>query len=306
MARNIFALGETTYDIIFKNEKPIDAKVGGSQLNTTISLGRMGLNVYLISQYGTDKVGQISGQFLEANKVSTQYITRYDGNSRVALAFLDEENNADYTFFKPEIKTDIKFPDIRKGDIILFGSSYAIKAQIRQELIPFLKKAGEKGAIIIYDPNFRKAHLKDLPKVKPLILENMALADVVKGSDEDFHNIFGAKDFNSASESLQNHSQALLVYTANKFGVDVTTPRFKKHFDIEQIKPLSTIGAGDTFNAGLIFSIISNRIAKQGLQDIKSGMWEKITNTAVLCAQHVCLSYDNYISEEFAREVLSI
>ena len=58
--RKIFGLGETVYDILFKNNQPISAKPGGSVYNALISLGRLGLNPAFISEIGDDKIENCS------------------------------------------------------------------------------------------------------------------------------------------------------------------------------------------------------------------------------------------------------
>src|SRR4030042_701960 len=99
--RNIFGIGETVFDIILKQGQPVAAKAGGSVLNAFVSLGRLGMTVHFISEYGTEPVGELIDRFLNENNVSTRYVTRYqDGKSTLALAFLDENNNASYTFYK--------------------------------------------------------------------------------------------------------------------------------------------------------------------------------------------------------------
>jgi len=77
MAR-VFSIGETVYDIIFKNAQPIAAKAGGSTLNTSVSLGRLGLNVNFVSDLGKDMIGDTILRFLTANGVATSYIEQYD------------------------------------------------------------------------------------------------------------------------------------------------------------------------------------------------------------------------------------
>ena len=125
----IFAIGETVFDIIFKNGKPASSTPGGSMLNTAVSLGRLGLDVYFISEYGKDKVGELVDNFLRTNGVSTDYVSRSDDlPSSLALAFLDDNNNADYSFYKyhPEKRLDIPFPELTHSDIVLYGSFYVI------------------------------------------------------------------------------------------------------------------------------------------------------------------------------------
>ena len=87
----VYSVGETTYDIIFRNGQPTGAVVGGSMLNTSVTLGRLGIPVNFISRMGNDQIGNLSLKFLEENGVNCDYVTRFDGNSRLALAFLDDE-----------------------------------------------------------------------------------------------------------------------------------------------------------------------------------------------------------------------
>jgi len=127
--RRIFGIGETVLDIIFKNGQPQAAKPGGSVLNSMVSMGRMGLPVSFISEYGLDDVGYLIDNFLKDNGVNTSVVNRFNkGNTSLALAFLDDKNDAHYTFYKdiPGKRLDIEFPETRKDDIIQFGSFYAI------------------------------------------------------------------------------------------------------------------------------------------------------------------------------------
>jgi len=82
----------------------------------------------------------------------------------------------------------------------------------------FIREANKKNAIVIYDPNFRKQHLHELEKLRPLILENLAHADIVRGSNEDFSFILGADDADEAYAEIGKYCKNLL-YTANKKGV---------------------------------------------------------------------------------------
>jgi len=192
--RKIYGIGETVYDIIFKDGAPQAAKPGGSVLNAMVSLGRTGLPVSFISEYGKDDVGSLIDNFLETNGVDTSCAYRYyDANTSLALAFLDDKNDAHYTFHKdfPEKRLDIEFPHLKREDILLCGSFYAVWSEIRPKFLEFIRSAADSGALVLYDPNFRKSHVSELDILKPLIIENMQIASIVRGSDEDFRNIFG-------------------------------------------------------------------------------------------------------------------
>jgi fructokinase len=301
--RKIYGIGETVLDIIFKNGQPQAAKAGGSVLNSAVSMGRMNLPVSFISEYGRDHVGKMIDEFLEGNGVDTSFIYRFaDKNTSLALAFLDEKNDAKYDFYKdfPEKRLDIEFPVVNKDDIFQCGSFYAIWPEIRDKFRKFLQQAHDRGALILYDPNFRKSHLSDLATLKPLVVENMKFASLLRGSDEDFANIFGANTPDEAWKQVSSYCKTL-VYTANAEGVYVRTPSFSGKFPVQKIKPVSTIGAGDNFNAGMLTSIYRDNILKDDLIKLGEKEWSGIIETAVSFATHVCMSYENYISEEFAR-----
>src|SRR5665811_742631 len=108
--RKIYGIGETVFDIIFKNEQPQVAKAGGAMLNSTVSLGRIGLPVSFISEYANDNVGKIIDNFLQENGVGTDFIDHFkEGKTKLALAFLNEKNDASYTFYQdyPELRLNV-------------------------------------------------------------------------------------------------------------------------------------------------------------------------------------------------------
>lgn len=302
--RKIFGIGETVLDIIFKDGQPMAAKPGGSVLNSVVSMGRIALPVSFISEYGLDDVGNLIDDFLKSNGVDSSFVYRFaDGGTSIALAFLDEKSDAHYSFYKnfPVKRLDINFPVIEKDDIVQFGSFYAIWPEIREKIRSFIQSAKERGALIVYDPNFRDSHLSDLDILRPLIIENMKMASLVRGSDEDFKNIFGVDNADLAWEEVRAYCRCL-VYTANTKGVFVRTSAFSGKFSVEKIIPLSTIGAGDNFNAGMITSIYRKGIMKEGLENLLEKEWAGLIDTAVAFATNVCMSYENYISTDFANK----
>ncbi|MCX6334010.1 MAG: PfkB family carbohydrate kinase [Bacteroidia bacterium] len=305
--RKIYGIGETVFDIIFKDGSPQAAKPGGSVLNAMVSLGRTGLPVSFISEYGSDDVGSLIDKFLNDNGVNTSYAYRYDdANTSLALAFLNEKNDARYTFYKdfPEKRLNIEFPDAGKEDIVMCGSFYAVWAEIRPQFMGFIKSAEANGALILYDPNFRKSHVSEIDKLKPLIVENMKMAGIVRGSDEDFRNMFGAGNADEAWDFVKNHCNCL-VYTASGEGVFVRTKSFSGRFPVKKINPVSTIGAGDNFNAGMMAAIYNNGITRDELAAMGEEKWKKVISTGVEFATEVCLSYENYIGFAFASRYFS-
>lgn len=303
MKRRVFGFGETVFDIIFKDGQPMAAKPGGSVLNSFVSLGRLGWNPCFISEYARDSVGQLIDSFLIENGVDTNFVNRYtDGKSALALAFLDKENNASYSFYKdfPEQRLQVLPADLDAGDVVLFGSIYASNAEVRSSVLRFLDTAKKSGALIVYDPNFRKAHISELKELKPRIVENIQYADIIRGSDEDFQLIFGIDKPEDLGSMIETSSK-ILIYTKNAGGAEVYNKSGNLEVPSEKISPISTIGAGDNFNAGILHYILEKGILKNDLQFIDNHDLLGMLRTGVRFASHVCLQYDNYISGEFAE-----
>ena len=98
--RKVIGIGETVLDIIFRNEQPISAVPGGSTFNAIISLGRSGVSTSFISETGNDRVGRNIIQFLRDNGCEADAVNMYpDSKSPLSLAFLNEQNDAEYIFY---------------------------------------------------------------------------------------------------------------------------------------------------------------------------------------------------------------
>jgi len=301
---NIYAIGEIVYDIIFRNAKPVQANPGGSMLNSAVSLSRTGLPVFFIGETGSDEVGCIINSFLTQNKVKTDYIQVYTNKkSSIALAFLDDKNDASYVFYKdyPKQRLTLELPKTKEGDIVLFGSSFALNIDVRNTLCEFIHEAKKNGATIIYDPNFRKQTSEKEALIK-LVKENISLADIVRGSDEDFQNIFGISDDSILYKLVEDNGCNHLIITKNACSIKIQTPSFEKQIKVPKINTISTIGAGDNFNAGIIYGLQKQNSKRSDLGLISPKQWDIIMETGIAFASHVCESLDNYISTEFAEK----
>ena len=297
MKRCVFALGETLLDIIFENGQPVKAVPGGSMVNAAISLGRTGIPVHLISEFGNDPVGNVIGSFLERNNVQHFWCYRYSSNkTSVAMAFLDERKNASYTFYHdiPESIPDLPLPKLTYEDIVLFGSFYSVKQQRHALVKKLLQATNRTGALSIYDPNIRSSHHGHKDEYLASILENFQLATIVKGSDEDFFHILGTR----VPEEIYSKTSYLcpfLYISQGSKDLVLMTPDFTANYQVPPIVPVSTIGAGDSFNAGLIYGLIAEGVSKTNISILTRSSWDIISAYGLEFAKAVCLSFENYV-----------
>ena len=149
----------------------------------------------------------------------------------------------------------------------------------------------EAGAWLYYDVNFRKNHIVDLPEVASNIEENMNLANLVRGSMEDFDYMYGLQDGDAIYERVSCHCQTLIL-TDGPRSIRVYSPDGCETYPVQTIETVSTVGAGDNFNAGYIYAML------QGMDDQASRI-----EMAQRWSQDVCRQIGNNISDELVATI---
>lgn len=302
--RKVIGIGETIMDIIFKDGKPTAAVPGGSVFNGIISLGRLGVPVSLISETGNDRVGDLIVDFLEDNGVEHKGVIQYqNGRSAISLAWLNEKNDAEYMFYKdyPSARLEVSWPEINSNDIVMMGSYFVLNPVLRPKVKDFLDYAREHGALIYYDFNFRSSHKHEAIKIYADMLENLEYTDIVRGSVEDLENLFGNGD------AAKVYKREIEFYCKNFLCTDaggdikLITPSVSMDFKVDKIPTVSTIGAGDNFNAGVVYGLIKYGVRRNDLANLDEGTWTKIIQCGKDLAADVCQSFNNSISKEFAE-----
>lgn len=306
--RKVIGIGETVLDIIFRDDQPSAAIPGGSTFNAMISLGRTagrdfpGTPVLMVTETGDDHVGDIVTSFMEENGVGTEAVTRNKGTqTHISLAFLDGANNAQYEFYKDHSSASLRADKVTgisfsKDDLVLFGSYFAINPRIREYTGMLLQKAHDAGAVLYYDINFRKNHIADLSDTLGNITANCRLSDIVRGSDEDFGYLFGTRD---PEEIYARHISSLcrnFICTCGGNPTHVFADGKHLVFPVLPVETVSTIGAGDNFNAGILYAMLALGI---GREQMLAADWESIISIAGQFSAEVCGSMFNYVGKEF-------
>jgi len=305
--RKVIGIGETVLDIIFRDDQPISAVPGGSTFNAIVSLGRSGVPTSFISETGNDRVGRMIIRFLEENGCDASSVNVYpDSKSPLSLAFLNEQNDAEYIFYKdhPNDRLDFNYPEVRQDDLVLFGSYYALNPVIRPQVKEFLDYAHQQGAILYYDVNFRAAHQHEVMKLTPNLLENFELADIVRGSAEDFEILFKKRSADDVYRSQIMFYTKKFIYTRAAEPVELRADGgLAKQYPVQPVDTVSTIGAGDNFNAGLLYGIIREGIMRSHFdRGLSEQQWDAIVGSALQFSAEVCGNLYNNVSTDFGDE----
>lgn len=304
--RKVIGIGETVFDIIFKGDQPVRAIPGGSTYNSIISLGRAGVPAEFISETGEDRVGRRIASFLEENGVSARSVCVHKGQkSALSLAFLNDRNDAEYVFYKDHAqdKLDFIYPDVAPDDVVLYGSYYSINPVVRGQVKAFFKYAAERGAILYYDVNFRESHKAEAAHLLGNIRENLAMADVVRGSDEDFEILFEKRGVDVVYETEISPYVNNFIYTRGAEPVEIrASSGVKASYAAKRVHAVSTVGAGDSFNAGFIYGLIRKGVTRSALRaGLSADLWGELIACAQGFSENVCQSMNNYIDEAYGE-----
>lgn len=250
---HILAIGEALIDVVITHEQP-DFPVeipGGSPANVALTLGRLDRPVALATWIGLDERGRLIDFHMYDSSVHVTGASRGASHTSTALARLDESGAASYTFDLEWAPTPpITVPPT--AQIIEAGSISAIIEPGAAAVLDALTR-GREHALVCFDPNARPSIMGEPAAALASLERFIALADVVKVSDEDIDWLTGGAPIDEVVDRWLGMGVSLVVVTRGKHGSEVATAsgvRFTKTpGDVEVV---DTVGAGDSFMGGMI------------------------------------------------------
>lgn len=299
-SRKVVGVGETVLDILFRGGQPEAAVHGGSSFNSIVSVGRAGVPCTFVGYTGADIVGRQTIEFLRANGVGTEHFQVREGEkSAVSLAFLADNGDASYIFYKepPHVSSSWTLPEMQRGDVMLFGSYYAACTGMRPLIMQMLERAEKAGSIVYYDLNFRRSHRDELESLTPVIQQNFRQSTIVRGSADDFDIMFASRDARVIYNRYIGQHCKYFICTAGAERITVCTPTGCYDFQAPPIdNVVSTVGAGDSFNAGFACALIWEGIMQEDIPSLDREAWQRLVATACRFAGETCRSKENYIA----------
>ena len=147
-----------------------------------------------------------------------------------------------------------------------------------------------------YDLNFRRNHHDELEFLMPNILENFSLSTIVRASIEDIEVVFSSRDVNNIYNVYISGNCPYFICTAGAEQITVCTPTGSYQFQAPSIADVvSTVGAGDSFNAGFSCALIWENVMLEDLPSLGRDAWQRLIATACRFAGETCRSTENYI-----------
>jgi len=288
MSQQILVIGEALVDCVYSHEGTILTEVpGGSPMNVAIGVSRLGHPALLAARFAKDPRGHAIAEHLAASGVSL--IEKASGLERTstASASLAADGSASYEFdmqwdLDPTMVPEGNYLHVHTGSI---GATLAPGAQAVREV---LQREKSHGASISYDPNARP-HIMGTPDdVRDQMEAIIALSELVKASDEDIEWLYPDMSLESVVAHWQALGPDLVVVTQGASGVSAFSPIHSVVLPTMATSVVDTIGAGDSFMAGLLVALADRNLLGQDVSAARRSLVEsdlrEIVSFALSCA----------------------
>ena len=249
MGDTALVVGEALIDIVEHQGQALGEHVGGSPLNVAVGLALLGRRVEFLTWIGGDRRGQRIADYLHDSGVHLAAGSTGASRTATAVAELDENGSATYTF---DIDWQISPSAAPEETLVLHTGSIAAALEPGSSGVDELIDKHKTTATITFDPNIRSAFFENAEQALSRVEAVVARSDVVKASDEDMRLL--APD--SSSEQLAARwltlGPAIVAVTFGADGSYAVCADGEQRISAYPAEVVDTVGAGDSFMTGLI------------------------------------------------------
>ncbi len=245
-------IGEALVDVVRRGADAPVAHPGGSPLNVAVGLARLGIPATLHSSFGADAHGLAIAEHLAASDVAVTATTVGTDPTSVAVATIGADGAATYDFriaWEPAPVDPAGFDLVHTGSI---GAALEPGATVVEAAL------AAAAGLVSFDPNIRPALLPPAEVARERVERLVGLAQVVKASDEDVAWLYPGDAITTVLERWRALGPRLVVVTRGGGGADALTAAGALHVDVPPVTVADTIGAGDSFMAGLLADLLRN------------------------------------------------
>ncbi len=233
---------------------------GGAIFNTAIALGRLGAPAGFLTGLSTDLFGQQLQETLAEANVDTSMAVRADRPTTLAFVKLTD-GHAEYTFYDENTAGRMivaeDMPPLGPAVRALYFGGISLCALPAADAYRSVCLSGAAERVVMIDPNIRPGFIDDRGAYLARLGEMMAVADIVKVSDEDLNWIIDtAADLDEKAQALRAMGPKIVIVTRGADGADAYLPDATKlTVPVPLVDVVDTVGAGDTFNAGVLAAL---------------------------------------------------
>ncbi|MTH64601.1 carbohydrate kinase [Paracoccus shanxieyensis] len=267
----ILCAGESLIDMVPEagGFRPL---AGGAVYNTAIALGRLGAPTSYLWPISRDDFGQTLLQPLTQAGVATDLCPRSDRLTTLAFVTLTD-GEARYSFydegsagrmFGPE-----DLPDLSQDISALFIGGISLVPDPCGNTIEELAKRARPRMPVMLDPNIRPFFIQDADAYRARLRRLIAMADIVKLSADDLDWLMPGTSFTDAAADILSQGPKVLLQTGGAQGATAHWQGAPVSAPALLVDVADTIGAGDTFNAGVLAALHqSGRLTRHGIDTL--------------------------------------
>lgn len=246
-----------------------EPRVGGSVMNTAVALGRLGVPSGFFGGLSTDFFGDMIAAALTASRVDLRYCPRVARPTTLAFVKL-EDGHARYAFHDEgsagRLLKEADLPRFAADVTALHSGSIVVIEEPSAKTFETLIEREHQARVISLDPNIRPSLIRDRARHIARLERLIARADIVRMSEEDAHWIAPDRGGEVLARAWLALGAKLVVLTRGDGGASAFTPEFSARQSAVKVAVADTVGAGDTFTAGLLaFLHRAGKLAKPAL-----------------------------------------
>ncbi|MDY8110553.1 carbohydrate kinase [Fulvimarina sp. 2208YS6-2-32] len=272
----------------------LSGRVGGSPLNVALGIARLGHPAGFFTKISSDLFGRKLAAFMDQEKIDRRYSIPTDRHTTLAIVSLDETGTAVYDFYidgtaDRSIETH-ELPGELSDVVGLHLASYATVTEPTASTLIALAKRESTTKFISYDPNIRLSIEPDVGIWRDKVREIVPMATLVKASEEDLDMLYPGRPIEEVQADWLEQGAEIVVITLGGKGAKAATRSGIRAFeDSQRITVVDTVGAGDTFQAGLIVWLMEkDRLSREGLSRCTSEEIHAMLRFAMKAAAITC------------------
>jgi len=258
----ILCCGEALIDMLPRQstlgENAYAPYAGGAIFNTAIALGRLGIPTSFFTGLSDDMLGDVLRETLHASGVDDSPCAISSRPTTVAFVKL-VNGSATYAFYDENTAGRM----ITVDDLPVLGNDIEALHFGAISLIPdpcggtyeALLAREQAKSVISLDPNIRPGFIKNKQAHHDRIMRMAAQSDIIKFSDEDLEWFGVTGDHDALAARWLDIGPKLVIITKGADGAVGYTKSHKVEVPSEKVTVVDTIGAGDTFDAGVLASL---------------------------------------------------
>ncbi|MGH1539095.1 MAG: carbohydrate kinase family protein [Arenicella sp.] len=258
---HIASFGEALVDLVM-SDNGFQPYVGGAPANVAVAVSKLGGQSHFIGSVGDDVFGNMIVDELRRNQVNTEYTLKLsDHPTAAAYVSLDEQGERSFSFSRHDT-ADTRFPisaipvELFKNNkgIFHFGSNSLTTDYLASITLALLALASKNGWSVSFDVNLR-ANLWPQGKMdKARIMQFVALADLIKMSDEEM------QELDIQTSFIEQQAKSVFVVTSGPQTIRLYTKGSSIEHQPQAVKAVDTTGAGDAFFGAFLHFVAKNQL----------------------------------------------